>query len=157
MKLRNATLADADFVLALRNDPVTRAMSIGRRQVPRTVHEAWFHAHHVDILIAEEKGVKVGVFRSDPSRREEWPRQSHVRAADVSVAVAPEARGRGLGFALIRMGTQAQFRRGYDACVAVIRLENAASLRAFLRAGYEWCRTDDVGRVRVAILTCEKS
>jgi len=154
--LREATLADADLVLALRNDPVTRRMSLGRRPVPRAVHEAWFHLHRVDILVAKEGSKPVGVFRGEPSRRQEWGRSSRIRAADVSVTVAPGVRGRGAGRALIRRGTNAQFARGYDACVAVIRIENAASLRAFLRAGYVWRRADWVGRVHVAVLTCER-
>ncbi|MEA2142954.1 MAG: Acetyltransferase domain, partial [Solirubrobacteraceae bacterium] len=56
--------------------------------------------------------------------------------AEVSIALAPDLRGRGIGRVVLAMTSAAAAARGIRTIVASIRPENVASLRAFAAAGY---------------------
>jgi RimJ/RimL family protein N-acetyltransferase len=109
---------------------------------------SWLRAKLADradcrIWIAEVDGVAVGQARVD--RKAE-----HV--GEISVALAPEARGRGLAAPLIRSATeQAHGELGLERIEARIKPENARSLAAFRRAGYERVRSDDDAVVLAAL------
>ena len=121
-------------VWAINNHPSTREQSIHQASIPWETHEAWFEARLAEapclMWIAEREREVVGLVRfavDDP------PSQ-----ADISVAVHPDRRGRGVGSWLIAVGTT----RAFDAhpalarIVAVVRPDNEPSLRAFAKAGY---------------------
>lgn len=55
---------------------------------------------------------------------------------DVSINVAPSARGRGLGVAALKLGSAYLKRFGVDCVLAEVRIENTASLRAFEATGF---------------------
>ena len=82
-----------------RNDPVTRAVSRHHGVVPLDDHLTWLRAalerpdRH--LLVGSLDGVDVGTVRWDLEGDREW---------EVSITVAPEARGRGLAAALLRAG-----------------------------------------------------
>lgn len=59
--------------------------------------------------------------------------------AEVTVYLAPEHAGRGLGGAALAFVDDHARDAGLHALLAVVCAENAASLRAFERAGYERC------------------
>jgi pseudaminic acid synthase len=129
--LRRATRDDAARLLAWRNDPETRARSLSPAEVTPAQHEA-FLARSLDaadrwLLVAEAGGAPVGVVRLDV----DGP-----ASMEVSITVAPEARGQGYSVAMLRAVETEARERGAVRLVAVLRPENAVSRRAFEAAGY---------------------
>jgi len=130
--LRAATESDSDRLLGWRNDPDAITFSISRRPVGRTEHQRWLAWRLAEpaarLWIAEQAGHPVGQVRVDVEDG----------VGTVSIAVAPEHRGRGLGTAILEaLNAEA----GRDGAIrrlrALVHPENPASLRAFTRAGYQ--------------------
>ncbi len=96
MKLRAAILADAELLLAWRNDAETRANSLQHDLVPWEPHVTWLAALLADpareLLIAESEGVPIGTVRFDRGEDDTL----------LSWTVAPCQRGRGLGRAMVQ-------------------------------------------------------
>ncbi|OAN46645.1 hypothetical protein A6A04_05910 [Paramagnetospirillum marisnigri] len=132
VELRPATLADGEDLLAWRNDPLTRENSLETGQVARDGHFAWLAGVLADpqrlILVGERGEGKVGMVRFDTMGEREWR---------VSISVAPEARGRGLGRVLLAFAVgRIERLRGPGAMVAEIRESNAASQSIFTACGF---------------------
>jgi RimJ/RimL family protein N-acetyltransferase len=132
MQLRPASADDEARLLEWRNDPQTRAMAITQAPVPLADHRRWLAARLDDadtlLTIAEEDGEPVGTVRLDRHSPAE---------AELSITIAPSARGRGLARLAIELGVeQARRQWGVARVTARIRPENAASLRAFAAAGF---------------------
>lgn len=129
--LRPAASADAAFVLALRNDPDAVRFSGTGETVDVATHAEWFAERLSDpsgrIWIAHLRGESLGMVRIA------------VRAAvaTVSLAIAPFARGRGLGRCVLAELDRVLL-ADQQVCTlrAEIRRENPASIRTFERAGY---------------------
>jgi len=130
--VRTAGPADAARLLRWRNDPAVRAASRSRAEVSEAEHRRWLATVLADperhLLVAEVEGEPIGQVRFD--------RLDDARH-EISVALAPEARGRRLAAALIEAGI-AWLREhvGPSTVDAVVRHENEPSLRAFRRAGF---------------------
>lgn len=128
MKLVPATLKDSDFLLDLKNDRAVRKASFDQNKTSKTVHEAWFNkalrGHRQFIYILKETGMSVasgrltidGVF------------------AEIHLAVPPIFRGCGYGPWLIKALIRRARSKGFIP-IAQVKLENLASIKAFLRAG----------------------
>ena len=131
MEIRRATMKDALDVLAWRNDPHTIAMSRTPGIVDQATHLAWFAKAIADqdriILIATEDGRRLGMVRFDRSDG----------AWLVSINLAPEARGKGYGRAVLTEA-MAVLRASNGPCrlSAEIKGNNAPSLRLFERCGF---------------------
>lgn len=129
--LRPVTDADADRLLAWRNDPDTRAMSRNRAEVSREAHVVWLADARVHptrkLFVAERDGAPVGQVRLDD--------EGH-GAFELSFTVAPEARGGGLAVELLRAAEVRAREVGATTLLAEIRAENSRSLRAFRAAGW---------------------
>jgi RimJ/RimL family protein N-acetyltransferase len=132
LRLTPATLADADLLLAWANDPATRAASFGRAEIARDAHVAWLAASLADpdrrLWVAHEDGRPVGQVRID---------RSPDLVGTVSIGLAPDARGRGLGrevlrLALVRAAQELRIRRAR----AVVLRSNVPSRRLFEGAGF---------------------
>jgi RimJ/RimL family protein N-acetyltransferase len=130
--LRPARIDDAAVLFAWANDPSTRAASMGRKLIPWQAHVTWLEALLGDserrLWIAEENGIPVGQVRVDRGSDE---------VGTVSIGLALEARGRGLGREVLRFGLVAavaelRIRRAR----AVVLATNAASRRLFEGAGF---------------------
>lgn len=133
VRMRPATAQDADRLFAWRNDPVTQAASRSTAPVPREDHDRWMQFNVLNgypqhlVMMADTENDSVGVVRFDSVRND-------VMAFDVSITVAPQHRGKGLAFDVLR-----------EACSymedftinAEIRKENTASRRLFERCGFE--------------------
>jgi len=128
---RPATLDDARLLLDWRNDPVTRAGSRSRDEVAWEDHVAWLTrtlgSSERRLLVVESEGAPVGVVRWDDLGDRDW---------EVSITVAPAARGQGRALPLLRAGEEALGVAGPVRLVAAVHRENAASRRLFERAGY---------------------
>lgn len=129
---RTATEADAPRLLAWRNDPGTRTASRSTDPVDAADHGRWLAAVLADparlLLVAERAGVPVGTVRFDRVAPDLW---------EVSITLAPEARGRHLAGPVLAAGERAWHASvGRAGLLAHVRPENAASLRLFESAGY---------------------
>ena len=141
MHLRPVTLDDAGILLAWRNDPVVRAASRSTEEVALTEHEAWL----TRMLESSQSWLFIGI-------DEDGQPVGHTRLveeggfAEVSIVVAPEYRGRGLGGQLLSL-THDAYAAGGDDCElrAFVRAGNDPSHRLFLSAGYVADDVTDVG------------
>jgi spore coat polysaccharide biosynthesis predicted glycosyltransferase SpsG/L-amino acid N-acyltransferase YncA len=128
--LRSVVWRDAPALLALANDPEARRGSFSERVIGADEHVAWLAGKLVDpearLFVAEE-GELVGSGRLERAGG----------TAVVSLAVAPGRRGSGVGgrmlSALREWSKAAAF---VERLLALVREDNAASLRLFERAGY---------------------
>lgn len=132
MSLRPASEADAERLREWRNDPETRAASRNTGEVGAAEHAAWLAGVLNDpdrqLLICELSGELVGQVRFDRIDQQRY---------EISVALAPAARGQGLSSPLISLGIK-QLRESSPGAEieAHVREENARSLAAFRRAGF---------------------
>lgn len=139
LALREAAPGDSDRVLRWRNDPASISASITGAADPAG-HAGWFARVLADpartLWIAEEHGVPVGSVRID--------RGDDAGTAQISIAVAPEARGRRLATPILNLASAAAAAIGVSRLVATIRRENEPSMRAFRAAGYGDAAADRV-------------
>lgn len=129
--VRAATEEDCRFYWTVNNEPSTRAQSISSSPIPWETHERWYAQRLSDastaLYVAEAAGERVGVVRFDLAGDD----------STISVALAPEHRGKGLGREIIACGTRTALQSGtVTRVIALIRPDNAGSVRAFLAAGY---------------------
>jgi UDP-2,4-diacetamido-2,4,6-trideoxy-beta-L-altropyranose hydrolase len=129
--LRLARPDDCARVWEWRNDPETRQASFDTARIPLGTHAAWFRESLVRIdrklyvILAE--GRECGSARLDFAGDE----------ALVSIHLAPEYRGRGVGPAALERLAETAFRElELGRLVARVKADNAASLAAFARAGF---------------------
>lgn len=126
------------MLLAWRNDEQTRLMSIDTEPVPEDAHQRWLAASLVSVdrhlFVAEVDGVPVGTTRLD-RRDGGW---------EISITVAPEARGAGHGRQLLDM-TAEWFDEniGEGVILSTIKPSNPASLSLFTKIGYVVVAEDD--------------
>lgn len=132
VRLRRATRDDARSVWRWRNEPAARAASFSSDEVPWEVHKRWFAARvdssatHIWIA-AEPSGQEIGYVRFDLDGCE----------AEVSVALDPSQRGRGLGRSVIRAACVREMQEcALRRVRARIKSGNEASLIAFRSAGF---------------------
>ena len=131
LTLRPAVLGDCLVLWRWRNDPETRQASVDEREIPVDTHTRWFEEtlkrSDRKLFIVSADGVDAGMVRLDIQDRD----------AAVSVNIAPEWRGRGVGpRALGCLSREAFGPLGLLRMSAVVKRENAASRIAFERAGF---------------------
>jgi|SRR4051812_2711919 UDP-2,4-diacetamido-2,4,6-trideoxy-beta-L-altropyranose hydrolase len=141
IRIRPADANDMRRVWEWSNEPAVRAVSFNSDPIPWQGHQQWFTAKLADpsvlFLIAEdETGQPVGQLRFD----------FRVQIATISLSLAPEARGRGLGLELINLGSHSVFASGRAMLIeAFIKPNNLGSIRAFEKAGYSLIGEVDLG------------
>jgi RimJ/RimL family protein N-acetyltransferase len=142
ISIRPVTEEDARQIWLWANEPDTRQASFHSASIPWEEHLEWYHERLRDpltsmFLVREASGIPVGVVRFHvthaPGR------------ATVSITIAREYRGRGFGSHALRLATlRANRETGTSHFTACIRAGNEASLRTFMKAGFEY-----KGRVRI--------
>jgi UDP-2,4-diacetamido-2,4,6-trideoxy-beta-L-altropyranose hydrolase len=130
--LRPARREDEDLLRRWRNDPVIRrAASAERRSRPTSIMPGSCGSSQdpdSQILVIEERGRAVGQIRLD---------RIDPDAADVSIGLASEARGRGIGRAALALAAgEANRALGVRMLRALVKEDNVPSLRAFVAAGF---------------------
>jgi UDP-2,4-diacetamido-2,4,6-trideoxy-beta-L-altropyranose hydrolase len=130
--LRKATADDSRDLWLWRNDEQTRRCSRATDVVAWPRHDTWYRERLNDcgsqIFVALDAGVRTGMIRFDRIDKD------HFRA---NISVAPAARGRGLGHAILRLGCDRLIQEFADATiVAEVRIENIASQRIFEANGF---------------------
>ncbi len=125
--VRPATEADAEPLLSWRNDPETRRWSRTTDPVSSVEHKAWLATALASpdhrLFVAEHDGRPVGTVRF-VREGEAW---------QVSITVAPSARGRGLAVPMLLAAERAL---GPAVIRANVHHANAASRAVFRKAGY---------------------
>jgi RimJ/RimL family protein N-acetyltransferase len=147
---------DADALLELRNEPTTRRWSLDDSRIPRPHHVAWLERR-----LASPETSRLWLAEVRDGRGLAWRVVGQCRidvldegSGEISIALAPAARGRGLGGRVIRAASaRGMAELGLRSLVAVIKPDNAASIGAFERAGYGGARTIERMRVPVLALT----
>ncbi len=132
LSLRPASEDDAALLREWRNDPEARTASRNTTEVGIEEHAAWLTAVLADparlLLICELEGEPAGQVRFD---------RLGERSYEISVSLAPAARGQGLSPSFISLAVKRLRESHRDAKVeAHVREENARSLAAFRRAGF---------------------
>jgi RimJ/RimL family protein N-acetyltransferase len=134
VRMRPVAAADADLLLAWRNDADTRAASRSSATITVDEHLAWLASVLADpgriLLIGSlDDGTPVGTVRFD-----ELPTPTMF---EVSITVAPGLRRRGLSLPLLRAGEAALLAdRSATVIWANIDEANSTSLLLFSSAGY---------------------
>lgn len=133
IRLRTATLQDADLLLEWRNDSQTRNASHNTAVIEPKEHLAWLtrtlNNRSRQLFVAEENGVPVGTIRAD-----------FVDGFyQLSWTVAPKARGRGVAKQMVA-GLAGQIS---EPIRAEVKLGNTASVRVAEYAGMEFEREAD--------------
>lgn len=132
IRLRQAVEDDAHRTHEWRNAPEVRAASLDEREIPWEDHLRWFQHTLVNLsrvlLIAEAGSLPVGVLRYDLGGRR----------ATVSIYLRPGQAGKGIGTRMLHAGTAwlVANRPEIQGIDAVVRPENLASRRAFIKAGF---------------------
>jgi UDP-2,4-diacetamido-2,4,6-trideoxy-beta-L-altropyranose hydrolase len=130
--LRKAAADDSRDLWLWRNDEQTRRFSRATNAVAWPRHDAWYREKLKDcgsqILVALDAGVRIGMVRFDQIDKDRFR---------TNIVVAPAARGRGLGHAILRLGCDRLIQEHSDATiVAEVRIENIASQRIFEASGF---------------------
>jgi L-amino acid N-acyltransferase len=145
--IRNAADADLVSMLAILNREIETSAYVWAES-PKTLDDrrAWLDAHRaadLPVIVATSDANVVG-----------WASLSTFRSAsgyrfisEVSVYVAPDARGSGVASAMLEALERAARGREIRSLIAVIDCDNEPSVRLFRRLGYDEAgRLNDVGR-----------
>lgn len=145
--VREARSEDSMDVLRWRNDPLVCAMSRETLPISKPIHDVWYARAMEDsnrlLLIGVRNGQKIGIVRFDYREASLW---------EVSIMLAPEARGRGNGASLFQVALEClRSANPPIRILATIRLSNQPSLRLFDAFGFK--RKSDDGEFINLILT----
>ncbi|MCS3841747.1 bifunctional UDP-2,4-diacetamido-2,4,6-trideoxy-beta-L-altropyranose hydrolase/GNAT family N-acetyltransferase [Microbacterium sp. AK031] len=129
--VRRATMADARTLFDWRNDETTRQNSRSSGVLVWEDHLAWLARCLADserrLLVVSQGSYDIGTVRWDRHADHDW---------EISIALAPQSRGRGLGAAALAAGEKALDVDAPLRMLAGIHSDNGASRRLFERAGY---------------------
>ena len=136
MIVRDATPTDLPAISAIYDEQVMHGTATFDTE-PKTSAErlAWFEEHprnRYPVIVAEESGEVLGWARLQP-----WSaRCAYARSAENSVYVCKDARGRGVGRALLSALLERARAAGIAVILARVADGNPASLRLHARAGF---------------------
>lgn len=129
---------NAEIILQWRNDPETLRMSF--HQQPKVLNsfyqefcEEYFNFPDLPPLFAWAEGQRVAFLRFRPVQH---PQGKNRRCCDISINVMPEVRGKGLGTNVLKEAQHWVRQQGFDDLYAEVKVENAASRKAFESAGF---------------------
>jgi RimJ/RimL family protein N-acetyltransferase len=133
VRLRRVTESDADLILAWANDPETRAASFHPDPIDPSGHVRWLAAR----LASPTTSFWIGESDDGPPIGQVRVEADGGAVGEISISVAPDARGHGFGRALLlaavdEAGRTLPVRR----LLARVRLDNPASLALFAGAGF---------------------
>jgi RimJ/RimL family protein N-acetyltransferase len=143
--LRPATAADSSFLRTLRNDPEVRRRSRQPGVVGEDEHEAW-----LDGVLADPEHRRLYVIELDATPQGQVRLDRDGTSAEVSIALAAHARGRGVGRSALAATRTVARELEIDELHAFVQENNPASLRLFAAAGYSELRRSQ-GLVELAL------
>jgi RimJ/RimL family protein N-acetyltransferase len=139
---RVATAADVQLYFEWANDPVTRQQSFNSAPIPWKNHEAWFAQKIVDpdalLLVFETSAnVPIGQVRFERFNDEMTATIVVLWPEAISLSIDAQFRGKGIVAILIEESCDVlRSQKGPVLIIAYIKPANAASIRAFERAGF---------------------
>jgi RimJ/RimL family protein N-acetyltransferase len=147
LSLRPASWSDAAQVWEWNNRPDVRAASRNTGLIPWSEHARWFRARLSDpgswLWMIEAAPGTVGVVRI----------QQRGERAEISISLAAEARGQGMGRAAVKHACRSFAERAHGAPLdAWIAEDNLASLRCFLACGFHRVSERDIQHPRFVCL-----
>ena len=130
----------ARLVMEWRNDPHTLKMSNNSqpKQWPsfyREFQSDYFLIPNLPPLFALHQGRRMGFLRF---REVPHPQIPNWRCCEISINIAPEYRGKGLGRRILLAVRPLLTGQGYDGIIAEIKRDNVISRKTFERAGYRY-------------------
>lgn len=140
--VRDMTAADLDAVRAIFNHAVAHTTAIWSEELRTEAEQrAWFEAKRTDgwpALVAADAGGVLGFAAVGPFR----PQPGFRHTGEHAVYVAPEARRRGVGRALVEAVLDAAAALGLRVLIAAVSADNPASLQLHAELGFT-----EVGRL----------
>lgn len=137
IQIRDATIEDLPAVVAIYNSTVpTRMVTADTEPVTVASRRKWFANHSParrPLWVAEERGEIAGWL----SFSSFYGRPAYDRTCEVSVYLAPERRGRGLGTQLLRRCIEYAPQISVSTLLGFIFGHNKPSLRLFHKMGFE--------------------
>jgi UDP-2,4-diacetamido-2,4,6-trideoxy-beta-L-altropyranose hydrolase len=144
-KIESANLSHSKNIWKWRNDPITRSVCRNTDEVSWEDHDSWFNGSlenpdryfYIGVSVTPENETPIGVIRFDVS-------SSSPEHCEVSINIAPSARGKQFGYLLLREGTQ-RFAGEISRPIRIfaeVKTDNLASMRLFASAGYSPCDDD---------------
>jgi len=132
MRIRRATLEDSRMVFEWANDALTRSVSFSHDVIQWEDHQQWYQ-HRMDdpgskfFIAFNYKDAALGIVRF----------QIEENKAIASINLSPDQRGKGYGSQFLRLASKRLFQESSICQIdAFIKPDNAASVRAFMHAGY---------------------
>ena len=146
LKLINADMSHSRNIWMWRNDPITRYYSRNNKMISWEDHDSWFrqlitHSEcylYIGMTVSPCIKNSIGMIRFDIC-------SSSPKECEVSINIAPNARGKGYGRLLLEKGTT-EFTQEIKRSIRVIaevRSDNVASTRLFRSAGYSRIKTNE--------------
>ena len=137
VKLRDAVEQDLPAIVEVFNASIPgRAANAELKEVTVESRRDWFHAHSPNrrpLWVATLEGLVIGwVGLSDL-----FPRDAYQITAEVSVYVAPEHQGRGLGGWMLQALIQRCPEIGVENVISLVFAHNEPSLKAHEKLGFE--------------------
>jgi len=130
--MRKAGKKDVDIVFGLSNDPEVRKVSFSQESIPYSDHVRWFNEKIVDpeclfflFFVDSEFAAQIRIVRENDS------------VAELSISVIEAFRGRGVAAEFMKQAVnEAKRCWGVSAIRALVKKENSASNRFFVKVGY---------------------
>lgn len=142
----SANLSHSRDIWKWRNDPITRSVSKNTNEVSWEDHDSWFRKSltnpyrylYIGVSATPEDEEPIGIVRFDIS-------SSSPEYSEVSINIAPQARGKRFGCLLLKEGTEnfAREIKRSTRIFAEVKINNLASIRLFTSSGYSSCDHDD--------------
>lgn len=131
--IEDACAQDVESIYELSNDPIVRENSFNKEQIEYQTHVQWFNNKLKDkrnafFVLRREDGVFAGQARFDEDDN----------CLTISVSLAADFRGRGLGKRLIKAASDKAQMVFAKPIKAYIKKSNDSSLVGFKQAGYEF-------------------
>lgn len=147
VQLRAAQPSDLPALLEIYNEAIINTTASWDYEPWDAVQHADWYAHKAEagfpLLVAEEDGVVLGYATYGDFR----PKIGYSSTREHSVYLAPQARGRGIGTALMNRLIEQARAQGVHVLIAALSADNAASMRLHRSLGFvEVGRLPEVGR-----------
>lgn len=133
--IRKVREDDKDFLLKLKNEPISLKYSFNPHKVSKREHEKWFRKI---INSAEIKQLIITDKRDNPIGQARFNIDPKTNSAEISVSIIPKVRGKGYGAKVIRKSSMYAIKKfKIDKVYARIKKSNKASVMAFSKAGFK--------------------
>lgn len=132
--VRKAKISDSNFILKLRNEAVTRSMSINKDIINKQRHNQWFIKNLLSnsskIYVGLLKNKKIGVINFQKSKN---------KKIEVSINIEKLYRKKGLSTIFLNKAIQNIENNNFytKVLVAKVKKENISSIRLFIKSGFK--------------------